>query len=71
MLTIGNNDDYDDDDDDDDDDDEKMKSLKKNSKKLSRVHHLFSFILKVTWNLVVDINSATQFWILIKIDCEY
>ncbi len=31
---------------------------RKNSKKLSRVHHLFSFTLKVKWIVVVDINNA-------------
>ncbi len=49
MLTIGK-------DDDDDDDDGEMKWKQKNSKKLSRVYHLFSIILKFI--LVVDINNA-------------
>ncbi len=61
MLTVGE----------DDDDDGEMKWHWKNSKKLSRVYHLFSFTLKVIWIMVADINNALLFWILIKFDCEY
>ncbi len=54
MLTIGK----DDDDDDDNNDREMKQQQKKKSKKLSRVHHLFSFSLKVICIVVVDINNA-------------